>query len=854
MRKIIAALLSAFLIISIMLPLQVFAVEMDEAIGSSDGGEYQLTPNTGDDETLADSDILPVVGMPAPGVIFPPFPDEDFPDAGESEEEEDDEDEIDISDGIAETFAELSFAVRENISVRLGADITIPTGESLEVYGFDQPIHIDADIYSIRVDGDLRLNTGASISGTGVDNPVIVISDGGYLTIFGSGGIFDYNATPIVTATGTDTAAVSFEAGSNYFATTGTLWRVCAPDGIGIQSEIDLSLTRCFIEAKQGIVSTSAVDLFLCGISATEMAVTAPEVTADTSLLAPQDASYGDIPQRRISQFTQERTIFKTGEALSLHISKPSLFPVMLSSEGAAGRSEVLMLSLLLGDFNTAAPGAFSVPFSVQEWMIRCGLDLEQSVPYPIIVSDLTIPIYSMARTLFGTTTVSYRFAGDSDSLIFWRSDDEGDTWQDVSSDISPMFQSKSSRLEFYMSIPETPVWIVLEVPRLGESKMLILSQGSITTAPAPGGDRNGGDRGENTLPPSGSDGIDSGNGNQDSGNNSNNTPDTGNSGNSNTGDGDSTDNDNTNGGSPAGNTGNEPENNNSGGNDTAAGNNDSTTDHTKPENNTESGNTANSTVDSEPETTYPPNTDKPVPETPADSGSTTPIPAAPTPSTASSAPSAATADNTTAPTVSDMQHDAFGVTVSGAQLALMIEVNPEIVSFFNGELRVSLSAQDLADLRLGEDDLLTVALHQTNGQSFTVQFALNGEPLTPTGFFEVSLPWHGDAISCESESGHVTEAVLYAGRADFSLTETGTYTLMPHIADMLAVTNPTHALLPTDAPFLVSENPANAVIDTAHTYEDNYTPVILTLLCSLGLLGAGSAVYLRRNGRVRKP
>jgi len=364
------------------------------------------------------------------------------------------------------------------------------------------------------------------------------------------------------------------------------------------------------------------------------------------------------------------------------------------------------------------------------------------------------------------------------------------------------------------------------------------------------GGDRNGGDRGENTLPPpqplpppsplppsdngnlgsSGPEGdnsgTDTGNGSADSGNSSNVTiPDNSSSENDNqTGNGNQADNNDDNSHQGNHSASENGDNNNQSGDGDDAGpiipdNNSGNDNHTNNSSGTpDSGTPPNATENnSSSEHTYMPGAENQEAEAPT-GGSTAPI-----------VPPAS--DN-------DVQSTELGVIVSGEQLALMMEVNPHTVAFFNGELRVSLPTEQLAELDVQAEDSFFVQLYQANSQEFTVSFSINDEPLIPADAFEVSLPWNGYALSGESESGAVIDAELSTGRAAFHLTETGTYTL----TEMMAVS--------------INTEPNTAPINTNNSdhYSDNWRPTIYTVLCSIAGIGLAATAYLllrRRWNRV---
>ena len=205
---------------------------------------------------------------------------------------------------------------------------------------------------------------------------------------------------------------------------------------------------------------------------------------------------------------------------------------------------------------------------------------------------------------------------------------------------------------------------------------------------------------------------------------------------------------------------------------------------------------------------------------------------------------------------------DERGVTVSGERLAMMIAANPLYVTFFRGELRASLPALFLESLALSPGDTFTVTLYQPDESSFVVYFAVNGNQLTyrfdeP---FIVSIPWSGGPVSCAPNAGEATvdsikdfiKASLDGGRAEFALHYTGIYDLTEQEREIPVMSYVQYS----DIPPINASAPEPGTLTSLKTqpslYTDGWARVVMAGM--IGIAGAGVFFYFARKRSAKRP
>lgn len=197
---------------------------------------------------------------------------------------------------------------------------------------------------------------------------------------------------------------------------------------------------------------------------------------------------------------------------------------------------------------------------------------------------------------------------------------------------------------------------------------------------------------------------------------------------------------------------------------------------------------------------------------------------------------------------------DERSITVSGTRLAMMIAANPSYVTFFRGELRVSLPALFLEGLDLSPADTFTVTLYQQDERSFTVSFTVRGNDL-PDRFAEpfiVSLPWNDGPVSCSQEHGVPIRAELDTGRAAFALYMTGTYVLTKQEQELSAMSFVQNADVPMTNTSVPETDTITNSLTPASPYTDGWARAVMAGM--IGLAGAGVFLGFVRKRAVKRP
>ena len=381
-----------------------------------------------------------------------------------------------------------------NTELVFGADITVPHDKWLNL----ENISIDTGQHSLIVEGHLFVWQGSDIYGSGIDGAVLQIKSGGSLNIFNT----QYNSTIKISAVEAGGIALSLYADSQHYSDETSFVLINANDGIGIQTEIPLELICHFISAGSGIgiVSTQEVSLFLCRVEGEAAAVDAPDIFADTSILIPQN----DIVavQRRIRSVFPNLAILDIGDAQPDGLFTDDYYTtVTYSAPGVEDRVLSQFIRAEIPQIDTAEPGYRYIMPVIEPWMELSGLPSITEELFTVAVRDLRVPVYWYTDAVFDPAFIFFRFNGDDESpLILWRSDNEGESWQDAT-DLYDFDAWGDGTLALIQWQEDNPVWLAWEAPDIGESEILIITFGEDGVDVNPGGDRSGIDRGTSVLP-----------------------------------------------------------------------------------------------------------------------------------------------------------------------------------------------------------------------------------------------------------------------------------------------------------------------------------------------------------------
>ena len=168
-------------------------------------------------------------------------------------------------------------------------------------------------------------------------------------------------------------------------------------------------------------------------------------------------------------------------------------------------------------NINTSVLGKTIISGSVNSALYGLGVFDDVPITLTVEVRDPELPCISqiIVKEKDGNRYVDLNFWEGYDpteeSVILWRSDDKGETWQDATyaNDIFWDIPFGDS-VKFTYDVLDHPVWFQLEVVGVGESNIAILYEKDGVFVGGNGGDRTGTDR-EGVKPPSGGNGSEHG-------------------------------------------------------------------------------------------------------------------------------------------------------------------------------------------------------------------------------------------------------------------------------------------------------------------------------------------------------
>jgi len=695
-------------------------------------------------------------------------------------------------------------------TVDFGCDITIPEGEFIYLYTWGKTL-VRTGEFGLIVQGRLTICNG-SFTGNGAPAPVIEVLPGGELYVK-----IDERSTDAITATGDGGRAISVREGAALRFALNAALTLCAEgeNSVALESEIPLDLSYMFIKASGagsvGIVCTEPVSLYLCKISGGDASVRALRVDLDTSIATPAPENAVSELNRKITRLSGAEYNLAVGGYVDFHSGAVARIFATLDADGAEEPDEVVLWARLKDfEIDFSVTGTYFIdleltwPYSefdliTEQCPLRLTLNLNDSTQKPFYADS---SYNSRQRKYF----LYYNYTGNMDKLTLWRSDDDGDIWY-IYEDAELTYDGESIVIALTEDELINGVTLVFETEDYGDSdvRTFYLYNGKLSQKR--GGDRTGGDRGQNTPPET------------DPGGNTPTDPPT----------------------DPGGGTPTDPPTDPGGGTPTDPPTDPGSSTPTDPPvtggttDRSSDGNSGGGSTQREGDRTN--TTAVNITSAPAAAQTETPPPLTPVPAAVRPAE----------------YSDAWRVTLSGERLAVMVENNPEYVPFLRGELRALLPAFYLKSLRLNPADVFTVTLYQPDESSFAVSFAVNGAELTDRfdETFLVSLPWDGGPVSCASNGGEAIDASLDGGRVEFALHYTGTYVLTERAIAAISIMRDFEAAL-TEDEITPGSDPFAAPQTQAKPWSDGWAPV--TAVGFIGLAGAGAFFGFTRKKAVKRP
>ena len=398
-------------------------------------------------------------------------------------------------------------------TVHLGADIFITGISSIDVafYASDK-VHIETGPYGFVVDRILYIGANIEITGNGDQTPVILVRDGGILHI----DWVEYDEMALITVTGDGGTGVKLEEGAQYVCGPWSFmsYKALGSGSVAIDSAVYLELPNHYIDAcgqgARGIVSETQVDMLLSRVTSDGASVTAPAVTLDTCVVAPE-VTEATVINRKITsvgpRFYPHDQI-PAGSEQSGYFAQVNMFCIiLLSAEGLEDFDIYAYVDFDDSQMDYDMPGRYYLPPALP---LPAPYDIfsfnfeEAPATYPVTIYDPDLPMFLDFYYSFwtGEYVVSHIYSGD-EFLTLWRSDDEGETWyvfwkQDDEDTEGFSIWADFGFIDFYISdtsILSAPAWFAYEVGSGKGSDVLYIDLEHMVVEECVGGDRDGGDR-----------------------------------------------------------------------------------------------------------------------------------------------------------------------------------------------------------------------------------------------------------------------------------------------------------------------------------------------------------------------
>lgn len=433
-------------------------------------------------------------------------------------------------------------------TVSLGDSVTIT--QDMGIYGIIGEITIDTGSFGLVFQGGMLPTGNVFITGEGVNMPVVDVMQ------IGSGLPYEpsWNSTLLqmnVTATGRDgvggTALRISAADNKDFGMDSLLWqgviRSYGKGAVGLWLAVPMEAwcykVEVFGENSVAVYAPNGADLFYCKLTAEGDGVSAAagdDLLLDSCAASPTPTGVTSVSRRAMEE-SFSRLYLPVEQNGSLFgammlFNTPNVF--LIDEEGGVISRPFPVYWDESYDINTEDLGTTLVPGTVDPDLYGLGIFDDVPISLTVEVRDPALPCISQiaVRELDGARYAVLNFWQEYDpaeeSVILWRSDDEGETWQDATH--APDISWDGDSVNFTYETLEHSVWFQLEVTGIGESNIAILDERDGVFIGGNGGDRTGTDRG-GVNPPSGGNndsGNDGGNGTSDGGQpGSGNTPGT---------------------------------------------------------------------------------------------------------------------------------------------------------------------------------------------------------------------------------------------------------------------------------------------------------------------------------------
>lgn len=429
-------------------------------------------------------------------------------------------------------------------TVTLSDHVTIT--QDMGIYGIYGEITVDTGSFGLMFNGGMLPTYNVFITGEGVAAPVVEVrqADDG----FGP----SWNNTLLqmkVTATGLDgeggTALYISAADDKDFDMTrlsdqGVI-RSYGEGAVGLWLAVPMEAWCYKVEVFGGnsiaVYAPNGADLFYCKLTAEgdgASAAAGNDLSLDSCAASPTPTGVTSVGRRAMEEsFSRLYVPVEQNGSLFgglMLLNTPNVF-LIDEDGGVTSRAFTVDWSDEYYDIDTGVLGTTLVSGTVDSALYGLGVFDDVPIELTVEIRDPVLPCISQiaVRELDGARYALLNFwqAYDpaEESVILWRSDDEGETWQDATYAQDILWSGSS--VKFTYDTLEHSVWFQLEVTGAGESNIAILDERDGIFIGGNGGDRTGTDRG-GVNPPGGGDSNGS-NGNNGGGNENGNNGGSGN-------------------------------------------------------------------------------------------------------------------------------------------------------------------------------------------------------------------------------------------------------------------------------------------------------------------------------------
>lgn len=442
-------------------------------------------------------------------------------DAPEAPDEPEETDTVSTEEGLAE-WIEQHKEIGGTVSLSRCVTIT----QDMGIYGIYGEITVDTGSFGLVFNGGMLPTYNVFITGKGVAVPVVEVRQADD----GSGPSWNNTLLQMkVTATGQDgeggTALYISAADTKSFDMTrlrdqGVI-RSYGEGAVGLRLAVPMEAWCYKVEASGdnsiAVYAPNGADLYFCKLTAEgEGAVSAEgdDLLLDSCAASPTPSGVRSINRRAMEEsFSRLYVPVEQNGSLFgglMFLNTPNVF--LIDEDGdVISRPFPVFWDEAYYDIDTQNLGTTLVSGTVDPALYGLGVFDDVPIALTVEVQDPALPCISQIAVR-GLDSAHYAvlnfwqaYDPSDESVILWRSDDAGETWQDATHAQDILWSGSS--VKFTYGTLAHSVWFQLEVTGAGESNIAILDERDGVFIGGNGGDRTGTDRGGVNPPGGGNNG-----------------------------------------------------------------------------------------------------------------------------------------------------------------------------------------------------------------------------------------------------------------------------------------------------------------------------------------------------------